>query len=915
MNGVISLCTFCEVHGPRILLTTQPYHCAGRNPLDYMEQDAGQMLHDLEFALTISYRAMLGDDDYDDLLLNEEMEDDLNSNFSTNDKDDGDYFNDNDHGNIMRNGSSNSGGGGDGNQNKDDAAARKKKINELRNSKRKNIVEESSCPGCGWTCVQTGFVSHDNETKTLFVTRHRPQRPEVHQILQHACVRALSAEVGSRGPIVFGDNTNGYAFSYSFNLHDPHARGQKRQYSFIFLMSDQVHLVSSFMFLKQHFSVLIHDLIQRATSVQRKPRGSVHSFRRNLSFDRFRSMRHVRDLTSLCDHLEEPDLYSQIHSYCTWLLKGVAMRLFERTLEGPSLIGVTFDAESTYPTMSLSDLYAGLGEQKFSTLIQNITIGNQCVIVCDNQAIGDDIASLLGVLLPKRCLNLLLSQEKYVESYVCNILSLLSSASLPEPLNEHVVVLRVVVDEEKMGFKLRQNTGNKEVEEEEEEEKQSLLDRIVSVDAFFEEAIQAAKMKDSIPFYDDDDDDVQDTDNYEAREKDKCDVGEATIHNVEPVCEQEIGNGKNKMIPVEGKKEMCTPRNSNMLDNETKYIEASGNNDNGNGNDNSYDHDGDDGDTNGNKVRRPTPPLQQKSDNSILGLAQHRQWKSDIVESPCSIPHPLIPTRSTSSSTSTIATTKTLPSSKRLSVSSNSTSNIPVARRRGISRDDFSLDDVPQRNPRKLGIDEPAFKSWSSDNSNSTDHDHASVADKLGEKEEIIKHEEDDNDCEMSRETTEQFFSCEPSVVYDRDHTNSLRTSSEHNFDDIWDNSSCNNNNNATNLSTTTHAIPAYLPSSCALSLTYSTKHDEGLNSYANDLVAMATRQASIDMMLQWVLTLREKYTQLAKTLFSLTRAHSLDAKNAIFMLGLSEDDLPLLMFLMSALSRPHRVKLLQQRH
>lgn len=54
---------------------------------------------------------------------------------------------------------------------------------------------------------------------------------------------------GRDGPVLFGDDKNGYALSYMFRLRDAQARGELRFYSFIIFMTDRVYLAACWSFL------------------------------------------------------------------------------------------------------------------------------------------------------------------------------------------------------------------------------------------------------------------------------------------------------------------------------------------------------------------------------------------------------------------------------------------------------------------------------------------------------------------------------------------------------------------------------------------------------------------------------------------------------------------------------------------
>jgi hypothetical protein len=63
---------------------------------------------------------------------------------------------------------------------------------------------------------------------------------------------------------------------------------------------------------------------------------SVHT--RPELFRRSAASKTARTLTELCS---EPAIFEQLHGYFAWILRNCTTRLFERQLEGPSLIGQT----------------------------------------------------------------------------------------------------------------------------------------------------------------------------------------------------------------------------------------------------------------------------------------------------------------------------------------------------------------------------------------------------------------------------------------------------------------------------------------------------------------------------------------------------------------------------------------------
>ncbi|EGD82870.1 hypothetical protein PTSG_03501 [Salpingoeca rosetta] len=307
------------------------------------------------------------------------------------------------------------------------------------------------CPACGWPCEEPGFVSFDEENSTLYLSEHRPLRSEVYDPLRRACLRAFSSEVTKGGPVLFGDSQQGFTFSHVFEVKDVSARGGHRRYGILVLVADKLYLASSWSFLRQHVSVLVRDIVRRAEAASvnlphssHLVAGALTSCRRNLPFDRFKSLRDTSDFLSLIQLLESPLLYSDIHAYLTWVLKGFHARLVERPLEGGSLVGSAPTSFDDMPAASLSDLCNVLGTDSMRLALHHISIGNQCIVLASQPSVSTAIAQLLACTLPDRCVSLNVNQREYVPTYACNILGMSGAGSLPDDLaSKGAVLLRI----------------------------------------------------------------------------------------------------------------------------------------------------------------------------------------------------------------------------------------------------------------------------------------------------------------------------------------------------------------------------------------------------------------------------------------------------------------------------------------
>lgn len=128
-----------------------------------------------------------------------------------------------------------------------------------------NTTKSSSCAACTaqlplTNSATTGAVveakrlvtiDEDDPTVQYMGTSKSPQQPHLYKAVRLACVRSLTAEFcqGRDGPVLFGDDENGYVMSYMFKLRDSQARGEARFYSLMILMTDRVYLVSCWPFL------------------------------------------------------------------------------------------------------------------------------------------------------------------------------------------------------------------------------------------------------------------------------------------------------------------------------------------------------------------------------------------------------------------------------------------------------------------------------------------------------------------------------------------------------------------------------------------------------------------------------------------------------------------------------------------
>ncbi|XP_065829215.1 folliculin-like isoform X2 [Oscarella lobularis] len=378
---------------------------------------------------------------------------------------------------------------------------------------------------------QSGFITHDKEAQIRYVSGQHPVMPQLYGLVRHACVRSLSGEVcqGREGPIIFGDNYQGYVFSHTFSLKDRQARGLKRWYSIIVLMMDKVFLINSWAFLVKNCQFLIQDLKHKSKQIydSEPPDGRQSSDKlessaglMSTSIEEFLRGRRgpkqsFRSVTSLTG---EGELFRQLHTYFSLLLKYGGSRLVERQLEGPPLGFEALDAHGIgedeeveeeeedgierlseqlsnqsqsddHPSIpasfaDLKDLFLALGTKKFCSAAAHVLHGNQLIVRGPVRILVESILRVLQTLLPDGCCQTILFSSEYESSYKCNFLGLDSSVQLPDHLkSSDVYVLIDVTRKQSSGANGRQKDGSSASE----------------ITADFTYAVQASRTVDKMP--------------------------------------------------------------------------------------------------------------------------------------------------------------------------------------------------------------------------------------------------------------------------------------------------------------------------------------------------------------------------------------------------------------------------------
>uniref|UniRef100_A0A1I7X9Z2 UDENN FLCN/SMCR8-type domain-containing protein n=1 Tax=Heterorhabditis bacteriophora TaxID=37862 RepID=A0A1I7X9Z2_HETBA len=222
MQAVIALCHFCENHGPRVMMTTQPMRSVpSASSSTYLLTGCKESLYSLpqlsanmeEVVLPLFY----GDcspDVYEDP---EERCDACSSFGNVNQP----CLLSNDHANKTSYVST-------------QIALKERVLDRVKNACLRSLSCEISAPQ-----KVASMKSNSGNTSAMRIgMAHRRDTLEVQEEIERAVEEA-------DGHVIFGDADNGYCFSLTFRLQDSKARGFLRLYSFIVVSNDLTYIINN----------------------------------------------------------------------------------------------------------------------------------------------------------------------------------------------------------------------------------------------------------------------------------------------------------------------------------------------------------------------------------------------------------------------------------------------------------------------------------------------------------------------------------------------------------------------------------------------------------------------------------------------------------------------------------------------
>ncbi|XP_042236126.1 folliculin-like isoform X2 [Homarus americanus] len=325
MNAIVSICHFCELHGPSVIFCTQAFR-------DLLDLDALTNVGALEL---LNSR----DSQEEEQLKAEE-------------------------GSLWKYG----------------------RIRTQSHTQRKSTCSNDTCIACrSFPHNEPGYISNDDSARVSYISSQYPLQSELYVLVRQACIRSLSCEVcpGREGPIYFGDEARGHVLSHTFFLRDVQARGFQRWYSILVLMKDKMLLLNSWPFIVRHLRQTITKLQENACKVCENEESKVsHRALRSAAsmMDNVRKQRVAGQPRSLAELVGEGEVWQHIHSSFTWILKSGGLRLQERLVEGPPVNIYVADGSTFSSGLSVRQLYNIFGGTIFHRMVHHLLIGHQVII-------------------------------------------------------------------------------------------------------------------------------------------------------------------------------------------------------------------------------------------------------------------------------------------------------------------------------------------------------------------------------------------------------------------------------------------------------------------------------------------------------------------------------------------------------
>eukprot|EP00727_Mastigamoeba_balamuthi_P014074 m51a1_g929 putative folliculin (638) ;mRNA; f:209181-211361 len=318
------------------------------------------------------------------------------------------------------------------------------------------------CAVCESVGEREGFATREERSGALLVSRRACS--ESHAFVRQACVRALSCEWAPREklpgarlppPVMFGGSASTgdgwHTLAYTFRVDDARARGALRWYALLVCSRDVSLLVAASCagWLERRLAPFILDVQSRATALMSRDvgagglygspppevLGSASSFRRKLAFanaaapapprtsssmlntpvSAFQQRQAAPQLRTLAElaGVSPHALYKRLHATAVAALVDCDRWLFTppRALRSPHLVsarrptaspqGGTCSPRAMAELQQLHDVAAALGPRGARALLHHVLSGDQVVVRCASGAEGRATVRAVASVLPE----------------------------------------------------------------------------------------------------------------------------------------------------------------------------------------------------------------------------------------------------------------------------------------------------------------------------------------------------------------------------------------------------------------------------------------------------------------------------------------------------------------------------------
>ncbi|KAG2392812.1 hypothetical protein C9374_011537 [Naegleria lovaniensis] len=237
----------------------------------------------------------------------------------------------------------------------------------------------------------------DKDNDRIFVSSHQ-ENSTFSAHFKSLAIRSTSAEIsvgqGREGPVLFGDEINGYNFAYIFKVKDSMARGFARWFAFV-LMDPSLSLLSiSWPFLKTGFGKIVKLIRTRSQQVfveekeKQKRSGSTNALNEEgnnvedhgykffhaggpLSADLFRQKRSKGPMRDLPILLNYPNFYADLHSCFAGLLQSFQNKISE--VQIPNIPYEKIDMQNFQALHKVSSSHQMQRIESFSSIVSEVS--------------------------------------------------------------------------------------------------------------------------------------------------------------------------------------------------------------------------------------------------------------------------------------------------------------------------------------------------------------------------------------------------------------------------------------------------------------------------------------------------------------------------------------------------------------